>query len=100
MPQDVFEWLNLVLRWGHILSAIFLMGGTFFMRVALLPAMAELPEKEREEMADRVRGPWATAVMTSRTAIEFFMVAVTRLSSSNLRTPRVSAGGYEWRPSS
>lgn len=65
MPATAADLLDLVLRWGHILSAIFLMGGTFFMRVALVPAMAELPEKERDELADRVRGPWGMVVMTS-----------------------------------
>jgi len=61
-----------VFRWMHILAAITAVGGAIFMRVALLPAAAWLPEKERERLAEEVRSQWAKWVMA---AIAFLLIS-------------------------
>jgi uncharacterized membrane protein len=59
------DWLGLVFRWMHILAAITAVGGTVFMRLALLPAMAELPEESRTRLHEAIRSRWSTAIMWS-----------------------------------
>jgi uncharacterized membrane protein len=61
-----------VFRWLHILAAITAVGGAIFMRMALLPAAATLPEKERERLAEEVRSRWAKWVMA---AILFLLIS-------------------------
>ena len=39
--------LGILFRWMHILAAIAAVGGTFFIRLALLPSLAELPDETR-----------------------------------------------------
>ncbi len=55
--------LDLVLRWIHILSAIVLVGGTFFLRFSLFPALATLPKESRDAFQETWRRTWARAVM-------------------------------------
>jgi uncharacterized membrane protein len=47
----------------HILGAIALMGGTIFMRFALVPVVPGLDEKSRAELHEGVRSRWAKFVM-------------------------------------
>ncbi len=49
-------YVDLLLRWLHILSAIVLVGGTIFMRFAYLPAISS--DKQQEFQA-AVRSRWA-----------------------------------------
>jgi len=58
-------WVDILFRWAHILPAIALLGGAFFMRFALLPAIEGLSEESRETMADGVRKRWSKVVMAS-----------------------------------
>ena len=53
----------LALRWIHILCAIALVGGTYFWRFALAPAMDGLDSAQRDKIADAVRPRWARLVM-------------------------------------
>lgn len=53
----------LALRWMHILSAIALMGGAIFMRMALLPAAAELADDAHERLRQALRARWSPVVM-------------------------------------
>lgn len=52
--------LNLISRWLHVLPAIIMVGGTLFLRLALLPAFAGSPhEQPRDQMREAVRKNWA-----------------------------------------
>jgi len=55
----------LVLRWLHILSAIALMGGALFMRMALLPAAQTLSDDAHETLRAALRARWAPVVMAA-----------------------------------
>lgn len=57
--------LDLALRWVHILSAITLVGGVFFMKFALLPGLASLDAEQRTVTAAAVRKFWSKWVMAS-----------------------------------
>lgn len=58
------EYAALVSRWLHIIPATVLVGGTVFMRFALLPAASDKDEKTSAFLAD-VRSRWAKLVMIS-----------------------------------
>jgi uncharacterized membrane protein len=66
------DWLALLLRWLHIVAAVAVVGGTIFMRLALVPAAADLPEEARGPLAEGVRRRWAKVVMA---AILFLLVS-------------------------
>lgn len=60
------DWFVLVLfRWMHLLAAITAVGGTFFMRWAMLPTIAELPENEQRSVHAGIRARWAIPVHAS-----------------------------------
>jgi len=56
----IFE---LLFRWLHLLTAILLVGGIFSQRFALIPALAVLDEKQREELKSAYRAHWSKIVM-------------------------------------
>lgn len=60
--DDSLFYVNLALRYMHILGAITLMGATIFMRIALLPTLKELKPELREEVHQGVRTRWAKIV--------------------------------------
>jgi uncharacterized membrane protein len=66
------DWLAIVLRWMHILAAITAVGGTIFMRLALLPSVAILPDDQRKALHEQVRSRWVKFVMG---AILFLLVS-------------------------
>ncbi|MCC7086501.1 MAG: hypothetical protein IT427_15995 [Pirellulales bacterium] len=57
------DWLALALRWIHIVAAITAVGGTIFMRMALLPSEQSLDDESRHALRERVRSRWAKVVM-------------------------------------
>jgi len=59
------DYLAILFRWLHMLAAITAVGGTIFMRLALLPAAALLPEAQRTALHQAVRRRWAGFVMAS-----------------------------------
>jgi uncharacterized membrane protein len=59
------DWLAIVLRWMHILAAITAVGGTIFMRMALVPSVAILPDAERKALHEQVRSRWIKFVMAA-----------------------------------
>src|SRR5262245_28296368 len=65
MLSDPLLPLLLVLRYMHILGAITLMGGTIFMRLALVPVVATMESEARGHFHQQVRGRWAKFVALS-----------------------------------
>ncbi|MBX3411716.1 MAG: hypothetical protein KF708_03270 [Pirellulales bacterium] len=57
--------LGIVFRWMHILAAITAVGGTIFMRTALLPSLAVMSEEQRKALTEAVRSRWLMPVMLS-----------------------------------
>jgi uncharacterized membrane protein len=63
---------NLLFRWMHILPAIIAVGGSIFMRAALLPAVTGLSDSERPKFHEAVRSRWSKWVAG---AILFLLVS-------------------------
>lgn len=57
------DWVGIASRWLHILAAITAVGGTIFMRFALLPSVSALPDEERKKLHEGVRSRWVKFVM-------------------------------------
>ena len=88
------DYLGILSRWMHILAAITAVGGTIFMRMALLPSLAVLPDDQRKALHEQVRSRWIKFVMG---AILFLLVSgiynfIVRVSSSGI--PKAYAGLY------
>lgn len=62
MEIDI-NYLNLLFRWMHIFPAIIAVGGSIFMRAALLPAVTGLSDSERPKFHEAVRSRWSKWVM-------------------------------------
>ena len=56
------DWLAIVLRWMHILAACAAVGGTIFMRLALLPAMSSLSDESRKTLHEQLGQRWGQVV--------------------------------------
>jgi uncharacterized membrane protein len=52
LPLDVFS------RWIHVGSAIVILGGTFFLRVVVIPAAAGLSDGEHSAFRGRLMATW------------------------------------------
>ena len=61
--------LALVLRWMHIVPAVVAGGATAFARIALLPALATLPDAERLRLKDAIDRRWRVVVMVCITLL-------------------------------
>ncbi len=57
MDQHLF-YLTLLMRWVHIGGAIILIGSPFFIRLFLLPALAEEAADRRAAIIERINKPW------------------------------------------
>ena len=55
--MDITDIFAQISRWAHMLAAIVLVGGTLFMRFALVPA--ELATSGTEEFREAIRQRWA-----------------------------------------
>lgn len=53
----------LLLRVGHILPAIVLVGAVFFMRLAYLPALESLSEEDRTKVSEATAAAWSPVIM-------------------------------------
>jgi uncharacterized membrane protein len=62
---DLAWFVTVLFRWMHLLAAITAVGGTFFMRWALLPTVAELPPEDQKIVHSGVRARWAIPVHAS-----------------------------------
>lgn len=56
LPLDVLS------RWLHVGTAIVILGGSFFLRVVLMPAAAALPEAEHAALRERLMATWRRVV--------------------------------------
>ena len=65
--------LAIVLRFLHIAPAIIAGGATIFVKIALLPALATLPEAERARLKDAIDRRWRLVVMACVTLSPFFL---------------------------
>ncbi|RIK82503.1 MAG: hypothetical protein DCC68_06320 [Planctomycetota bacterium] len=71
--MDQVNWLDVVLRWMHILAAVTAAGGTLFARFALLPSLEEtLAPEQRQALHASIRGRWSKIVAAS---IAFLLVS-------------------------
>jgi len=59
----------LLLRWAHVLAAIVAMGGLFFARFALVPALSEIDATTRDRIHDAIRRRWLPWVIGSITVL-------------------------------
>lgn len=52
------ELVSVLSRWVHVGAAIVMLGGSVFMRFALMPAARSLPDAEHQALRERVMGAW------------------------------------------
>lgn len=86
------DWVAIVFRWMHILAAITAVGGTIFMRAALAPSVAVLPDDQRKVLHEQVRSRWVKFVMG---AILFLIVSglynfMRRLNAPGIERPYIA----------
>jgi uncharacterized membrane protein len=72
VPIDATTLLGILFLWLHILAAITAVGGTIFMRGALLPSVSVLADDQRKALHEAVRSRWVKFVMG---AILFLLVS-------------------------
>ena len=60
---------TLLLRWAHILAAIVAMGGLFFARFGLLPALTEVDAATRDRIHEAIRRRWLPWVIGAITVL-------------------------------
>jgi uncharacterized membrane protein len=63
MRRVEIDFVSVLFRWMHILPAIIAVGATIFMRVALVPALGELPDAQRQAFHEAIRARWSKWVM-------------------------------------
>lgn len=56
------DWFAIISRWPHVGTAIIIVGGTFFFRFILTPAIAILPDPERADFPQRILRAWKKVV--------------------------------------
>lgn len=56
------EWVQVVFRVAHVATAIVLVGGSVFMRFAVMPAESEMSESDRANFRGRVLRSWGKFV--------------------------------------
>jgi len=59
------NWLVFVLRWFHLVAAITVVGGSIFMRLALVPSIGVLADDQRKMLHEQIRSRWAKLIMAS-----------------------------------
>ncbi len=70
--MDFNFFLEVILRWMHILAAITAVGGTIFARLALVPSLSVLSEDARGKLHEAVRQHWGRPVQIS---ISFLLIS-------------------------
>jgi uncharacterized membrane protein len=57
------DYVSVLFRWLHILPAMVAVGGAIFMRMALLPALSEVPDAQRATLHEAIRSRWSKWIM-------------------------------------
>ena len=83
------DYLNLAMRWLHIIPAIVLVGGTIFMRVAV-KALEELDEEQRGKVQESLRRGWSRLLMPSI----LFLIISGFVNTANISMTYDFPGGY------
>ena len=60
-----FDVIGLISRWLHIVAAMTAVGGSVFMRIALMPSVALLTDEQRNSLHGEIRSRWSKLVMAS-----------------------------------
>lgn len=68
-PEITSQLYLAALRWAHILAAMVAVGGLFYARFGLLPALQLLDEETREKLHDAMRRRWLPWVIGSITLL-------------------------------
>ncbi len=79
----------LLLRWAHVLAAFVAMGGLFFARFALVPALSEIDTSTRDKIHDAIRRRWLPWVIGAITVL-----LASGLANFLLFNSRVKAEGW------
>jgi uncharacterized membrane protein len=64
--------VGILFRWMHILAAIAAVGGTIFIRLALMPSLSVLADDSRKALHEAIRSRWSKMVMAG---IAFLLVS-------------------------
>lgn len=88
-------WFVFILRWLHLVAAMTVVGGTIFMRFALVPSVSVLSDEHRKALHEKVRARWSMLVMAS---IAFLLISGFVNYVIFLQTTRTSAWDL-WRQS-
>jgi uncharacterized membrane protein len=65
-------WFSLALRWFHLVAAMIVVGGTIFMRFALVPAAGSLQDEQRKSLHEQIRSRWAKLIAA---AVAFLLIS-------------------------
>ena len=84
------EYLDLAMRWLHIIPAVALIGGTIFMRVAVVPACNQLDEEQRNQVLESVRRGWSRLLMPSI----LFLIISGFYNTAMISMSGETSGGY------
>jgi uncharacterized membrane protein len=63
MNRVEIDFVSVLFRWLHILPAMVAVGGAIFMRMALLPSLAEVPDAQRAALHEAIRSRWSKWIM-------------------------------------
>ncbi|MDZ4819088.1 MAG: hypothetical protein SGJ20_08965 [Planctomycetota bacterium] len=88
------DFLSWVLRFLHIVAAITAVGGSIFIRFALLPSTETLDATQRQTLNDQVRRRWSRLIQLS---ILFLLVSGVINFWSFYQTTKHTPGWAEWR---
>jgi hypothetical protein len=81
-------YLELALRWAHILGAILLVGGVFYQRVVLGGQLQPASDREADQdVRDVLRRRWSIVVMIATTLLLISGLANTAIISIRYRFP-------------
>lgn len=83
------NWLDIVVRWLHIFSAIALVGATIFMRFALHPSLANLDETARKSLQQTIRRRWMPIA-----SVGILLLLVSGLYNIFVNSTRYDLPGY------
>jgi uncharacterized membrane protein len=86
-------WLVFALRWFHLIAAMILVGGTIFMRFALVPSVGVISDDERKALHQQVRSRWSKLVMAS---IAFLLISGL-VNYVIFRSTTYGEGWQQWR---